>query len=125
MSHRLAQLVRYVNDPQLQGWPKAILFALAWHCNEQAQRAECFPSVGMLAQWWGIDRRTVQRALRQLEDGGWIRRTGKGVSDQSGRTRRAARYRLNMKRIHALRSRPASEARIPPPAEPDDGAPEW
>ncbi|GAA4706254.1 helix-turn-helix domain-containing protein [Streptomyces youssoufiensis] len=63
-----------------------VLQALAEHANKQGRNAH--PSVTRLQYRTGYDRRTVQRALRRLEDAGLILRDGT-VQDRT-------RYRLAM-----------------------------
>ncbi|MGY1579193.1 helix-turn-helix domain-containing protein [Streptomyces sp. MN13] len=71
-----------------------VLQALAEHADKKGRNAH--PSVTRLQYRTGLDRRTVQRALRRLEDGGLIGRDGT-VQDR-------IRWRLS---IHLVR--PASD----------------
>jgi hypothetical protein len=56
------------------GNAKVILLGLANHASAEMEEAR--PSVDTLAIYAHCDRRTVQRNLRQLEEAGWIVRTG-------------------------------------------------
>ena len=46
---------------------KAVLQAYCWHCNDQGV---CWPSVARIAQYTGLNARTVQRRTRELETAG-------------------------------------------------------
>lgn len=62
-----------INAP-LGGTPKLVLIGLANHASADFDEAR--PSVATLARYAHVDRRTVQRALRKLEEDGWIQATG-------------------------------------------------
>jgi DNA-binding Lrp family transcriptional regulator len=64
---------------------------LAWALSEQFadnETGECWPKVGTLAEALALSERQVRRAVRELEDGGWLL-----VERASGRGR-ASSYRL-------------------------------
>ena len=58
------------------GWTsgmRSTWIALCGFAREDRGRLECYPSVRTLACAAGIDRRNVQRAIRYLEAGGFVR----------------------------------------------------
>lgn len=70
------------NCSVVKGAAKAVLACLASHADHNGCNA--FPSQATLMAKTGYSRRTVQRALRLLEDLGIIRRTG-GRKSRRGR----------------------------------------
>jgi DNA-binding transcriptional MocR family regulator len=67
---------------ELRQAEKLVAFALAEHMNGEGR--ECWPSVARLAAMTAQDRRTVQRALRDLERNRWIQRAeGRGRGHSS------------------------------------------
>jgi len=49
--------------------PRAVLTALADRANEGG---ECYPSIALIQQMLCMSKRTVLRALKYLEEEGWI-----------------------------------------------------
>lgn len=66
-------LLNYLNDAFEASCPskacKWVLIVLANHANE---KGECWPSIGRICRHSGLDDRTVQRALKELIDKGFI-----------------------------------------------------
>lgn len=76
---------------------KLVLISLSDHANSEGI---CWPSVGRLARRCDMDRRTVQRALRELEKALLLTTTGKKGNRST--------YKLNLRLIAAP---PAAESR--------------
>jgi hypothetical protein len=78
MSFELLSAVR--NDRTVKNpYDRFILFLLADHANEST--GKCFPSLNTLAEESGMDRRSVMRCLKRVEQHGMIKREpggGKG-----------------------------------------------
>lgn len=108
------QAITYVLDhSEAAGSDRLVLIALANHaCSE---KAECWPSVRLLAREARCSERTVQYALRELEHAGRIRR--QKAKGPQGTTR----WRLVFDAATEA-DRPAlpKGADAAPPAEPDD-----
>lgn len=68
------------NSPT-SGNAKVILLGLSNHAHPDG--SECYPAVDTLAKYSRVDRRTVQRKLRELEAAGHIRRDGVGPHGQA------------------------------------------
>lgn len=66
--------------------PKLTLLALADHANDET--FECWPSLTHLSRKTNLDRRTVMRALAELEERKVIKRKRRG--------RKTTVYRLNL-----------------------------
>lgn len=66
---------------------------LVWMANYAADDgSHCWPAVVTLARKCKVDRRTIQRRLRKLEDDGWIKTVG-----QSGN--HTTEYQIVVERI--------------------------
>jgi hypothetical protein len=66
-----AKLLGEVWELELAGHLQPVLLALADHAKPDG--SDCYPSVGRVAWMLGKDRRTVQRAFRELEELGLLR----------------------------------------------------
>lgn len=86
------------------GSPKLVLIGLANHAHSDGRHA--FPTVATLSRYAHVDRRTVQRALRWLEENEYVEAEGKGPNGQ-------ANYRLTM-RPHEGRQNAARAASVSP-----------
>lgn len=88
----------------VKGATKAVLAALATYADRNGCNA--FPAQATLADAAGYTVRTVQRALRELEDVGLIRRTG-GRRSRRGRCVVVWRIVLAVLKHDTLADRPA------------------
>lgn len=70
---------------------RLVAAALAQHMD--AAGGSCFPSVSRLAEETSLSRRTVQRALRSLEESGWIREAGWETHQTAGGPQRTKVFR--------------------------------
>ncbi len=74
---KLNWLTAIATDRQARGLPLALAVVLA--CRYFNARTEtAWPGIETLARDLDSDRRAVQRAVKQLVDGGWLRRTARG-----------------------------------------------
>lgn len=62
--------VEWCRPFKISGWPKAVLFCLADHHNENTGR--CDPSLLTIAREMGCSEQTARRSLRWLADHGYI-----------------------------------------------------
>ena len=76
---------------------KNVLLALAWHADPNGRNA--FPSVNTIAQRTGYRRRTVQKALRELEAQEIIY----AVGSRLGGRRHSTRYDFNVRKLQELK----------------------
>jgi hypothetical protein len=67
---------------RVAGTDRCILAAMAEYCDE---KGECYGSAGHLSDKTGFSRRTVQRALANLQEAGEIVQRDKGGFDADGR----------------------------------------
>jgi hypothetical protein len=67
--------------PELKYTAKLVAFALDAHMDGNGRG--CRPGISLLAKEAALDRRTVQRSLRELEAAGWV------ISAKGGRGRRS------------------------------------
>lgn len=59
-------------DRRVAGAPAAICAALVWHCN--LDTGQCYPGIERIGHETGYSRRAVLKALKRLEDVGYIKR---------------------------------------------------
>jgi len=65
-----------ITDPELSTNAKAVYAVLAVHCNKNKT---CFPSNSTIADLLNVSYSTVKRAIRELKQFNYIKRTGKFV----------------------------------------------
>lgn len=63
-----------VKDPDLSLRAKGVYALLASFANKERK---CFPSINTLADYAGVSRRTIERALKELENKGIITKSNK------------------------------------------------
>lgn len=94
MSLVCSKMVWQIND--LAPVPRLVLLCLADFADDAGCRI--YPSIDLVSRNLEISRRTVQRALRDLEARGYLVRVGGGVNIGRGR---AILYRLDKDRVRA------------------------
>lgn len=67
MSYDMTDAVRELDLPLVE---KAVMYALAWHCN--GQTGQCNPGIEALIKTTGASRRTIIRARKRLREMGLI-----------------------------------------------------
>lgn len=86
LKQKLAWMIRLQADDKMSVTAKLVGIRLALFHHEESGR--CNPRQGVIAKAVGLELRTVNRALAQLKDAGWI-----GISEKS---RGASHYTLNI-----------------------------
>src|SRR3984893_2215658 len=64
---------------QLRGRHSALLYLVMYHHAWQSQRKKVHASLATIANWSGLDYRTVEKCIRELERNGFIRRGSTGT----------------------------------------------
>jgi DNA-binding transcriptional regulator YhcF (GntR family) len=63
-----------VRDPGLSLRAKAIYALLCTYLDKQRR---CYPSIKLLSELSGVNRRTVERSIKELEQKEYVRREGR------------------------------------------------
>ena len=63
-----------VTDPALSLRAKGLYALLSTYADKERS---CYPSINTLAEYSGTSRRTIERALRELEDSNYITRNNR------------------------------------------------
>lgn len=89
------QLMTLVRKSALPTNTKFVLMALADWADDNG--VNCYPSIYELSEYMTCSERTVQRLLRELEEGGWIAVVGNANGGGSSR-----HYALNVSKLEAV-----------------------
>ena len=62
-----------IQDPSLSTTSKAVYSCLATFANS---KRTCFPSITTIAELLGVNRRTVERAIKELSEKNYVHKNG-------------------------------------------------